>query len=65
MKSFETKIMGSANKILSCLKEFFNQAIFLSPLKFSNQIGEKISYYGIMNDTFGCVVGEARKKANG
>lgn len=51
--------------IISFFKELFNSVMFLSPFKFSNKIGEKISYYGIMNNSFGYVVGEARKKANG
>lgn len=50
---------------IATVATFLDKILFLSPFKLINQIGEKISYYGIMDGQFGYVVGEAKKKSNG
>ena len=66
----ETKVFSAenenlANPLISRLKSILNHIMFLSPFKFSQKVGEKITYHNIMNDQFGYVIGQAKKGADG
>jgi hypothetical protein len=62
VKSIDVREIESTSLML---KRIFNEVMFLSPFKFANKIGEKVTYYGVIQDSFGYVVGEAKKKKDG